>query len=316
MPDYDFRVRFHLSQNTRINFETEDHVIFEDGNGKKIRIRSGGIGKPIKDFSDAAIIGGPYSTPEYAREAAEQVKAALLVWAVRQKVGIDLGDGRLRGGLFEPGIRMFEEMYKRPIRNDLHGVDIYEHKDNMMFARMALTLSLGKDSATFESQFMETFNQRILLTEKQLLASELFCASYFDVSFRSRLVTLVTAIEAMLDPAERPKTDKDVIADMEELLRCSSLSTEIKDSLLGSLQWLKYESIQQTGRKLVARFLGEAEYAGMSAQRFFNYCYGLRSQILHNGKPEEESIDLSNVTNILQIFVSNLLITAFGLRVV
>lgn len=120
----------------------------------------------------------------------------------------------------------------------------------------------------------------------------------------------------MLDFVERPNTDKYVISDMENLVRYSSLSTETKDSMMGSLQWLKYKSIQQTGRKLVARFLGDGVYAEMSAQRFFIYCYGLRSQILHNGKPEVESIDLSNVTNILQVFVSNLLVTSFVLPVV
>lgn len=316
MPDFDFRIRFHLSQNTRINFDAEEHLIIEEKDGKNIRIRSGGIGKPIKDFSDAAIIGSPYSTPEQAREAAEQVKAALLIWAVRGKVGIDLGDGRLRGGLFAPGIKMFEEMYKRPIRNDVHGVDVYEHKDNMMFVRMAATALLGKDSAIFKSQFIEIYTQRISLTDKQKLASELFCASYFDVSFRSRLITLVTAIEAMLDPAERTNQDKDIIISMEELVSSSSLSAETKESLLSSLQWLKYESIRQAGRNLAVRFLGDQEYAGMTAPRFFNHCYDLRSQILHDGKPKNETIDLSNITNILQGFVSNVLIASFGLPVV
>lgn len=316
MTDFDFRLRFHLSQDTRINIDAEDHVIFEEADGKKLRIRSGGIGKPIKDFPDAAIIGGSYPSHEQAKEAAERVKAALLVWAVRQRVGIDLSDGRLRSVLTNAGKKMFEEMYKRPVRNDVHGVDIYEHEDNMMFVRMAAQMTLGKDPTTFIGQFTETFSRHIVLTEKQLLASELFCASFFDVSFRSRLITLVTAIEALLEPAERPRPDKDIVENMEELVRRSGILTETKESLLSSLQWLKYESIRQTGRKLVMHFLGNRDFAGIPAQRFFSYCYDLRSQILHNGKPEDESIDLLSVTNTLQEFVSPLLIASFGISVV
>lgn len=316
MPNFDFRVRFHLSQDTRINIDTEEQVIFEEADGKKLRIRSGGIGNPIKDFPDAAVIGGPYSSVEQAKEAVERVKAALLVWAVRQRVGIDFGDGLLRSVVTSTGIKMFEEMYKRPVRNDVHGVDIYEHKDGMVFVRMNAQFTLGKDPTTFVGQFSETFGQHPVLTEKQLLAFELYCASFFDVSLRSRLITLVTSIEAVLELAERSELDKDIVENMSELVRRSGMLAETKESFMGSLQWLKYESIRQGGRKLVKRLLGSRDYRGMSAERFFIYCYDLRSQILHTGKPEKASIDLLNVTNTLQEFVSALLIASFGIPVV
>ncbi|MGA2515279.1 MAG: hypothetical protein ABSG44_01875 [Thermodesulfobacteriota bacterium] len=291
-------------------------MIFEEADGKKLRIRSGGIGNPIKDFPDAAVIGGPYSSVEQAKEAVERVKAALLAWAVRQRVGIDFGDGRLRGVVTSTGIKMFEEMYKRPVRNDVHGVDIYEHKDGMVFVRMNAQFTLGKDPTTFVGQFSETFGQHPVLTEKQLLAFELYCASSFDVSLRSRLITLVTSIEAVLELAERSELDKAIVENMSELVRRSAMLAETKESFMGSLQWLKYESIRQSGRKLVKRLLGSRDYGGMSAERFFIYCYDLRSQILHTGKPEKASIDLLNVTNTLQEFVSALLIASLGMLVV
>lgn len=316
MPDFDFRLRFHLSQDTRINIDKEELLIIEEEDGKKLRIRSGGMGKPIKDFPDAAIIGGTYSSAEQAKDAVERVKAALLVWAVRQRVGIDLGDGLLRSVVTTAGIKMFEEKYKRPVRNDVHGVDIYEHQDNIMFVRMSAQHMFGKDPTTFVGQFSETFHQHVVPTEKQILASELYCASFFDVSFRSRLITLVTSIEALIELVERHKLYKDIVENVEQLVRCSGASAETINSFIGSLQWLKYESIRQMGRKLVKHLLESRDYAGMSAERFFIYCYDLRSQILHTGKPKKASIDLLNVTNTLQEFVSALLLASFGMPVV
>lgn len=51
--------------------------------------------------------------------------------------------------------------------------------------------------------FVEQFRQGMItlpLSDTQLLGAELYGLSFFDMSFRSRFITLVTAVEAMLEP--------------------------------------------------------------------------------------------------------------------
>lgn len=312
MPDFNFRLRFHLPNSGRIGFDGEELLVLEETNGKRLRLRSGALGTPIKEHSQAALIGGPYSSAEEAREAAERAKKALLTWAVQQRIGIDLGDGRQRSFLTNAGREMIESELKRPVRNDVHGIDVYEHQENLMFISMHLDATLSKSPETFSEQIATAFRNSLVLTEKQILAAELYCASFFDVSFRSRLITLVTAVEALLEPALRSQYAQTLVSTMETMVRQTAIDESTKEAMIGSLQWLRQDSIGQAGRDLCTRFLGSTEYFGMVASRFFSYCYELRSQILHFGKPTEGAVDLLTVSNACQAFVADLLLASFG----
>jgi hypothetical protein len=79
------------------------------------------------------------------------------------------------------------------------------------------------------------------------------------------------------------------------------------------LEWLRSDSIGQTGRLLCERLLRNSEYRAMTAARFFSYCYGLRSEIVHHGEPADSTIDLLEVANACQTFVGDLLLASFGL---
>jgi hypothetical protein len=312
MPDFNFRLRFHLPSGSRIESHSEKLFILEETDGKRLYLCSGVIGTPIKEHSHAALIGGRYSSGDEAREAAERAKKALLTWAVQQRLGIDLGDGHQRSILTNAGREMLEREFKKPIRNDIHGIDVYEHQENLMFVLMHFDAILGKSPETFIEQIATSFRNPLVLTEKQILAAELYCASFFDVSFRSRLITLVTAIEALLEPAPRSPDVQMIVSTMETMVRQTDIDQSIKEAMIGSLQWLRQDSIGQAGRDLCMHFLGSTQYFGMVASRFFSYCYELRSQILHFGKPIEDAVDLLAVSNTCQAFVADLLLASFG----
>lgn len=75
---------------------------------------------------------------------------------------------------------------------------------------------------------------------------------------------------------------------------------------MGSLNWLYKESISQAGRKLADRLTGH-NYMDMDAKKFFTYCYGLRSKLVHGSvpRPTREEVDLASVD--LESFVGDLL---------
>jgi hypothetical protein len=277
MPEYDFRIRFHFSGGNHINSEAERLLVLQESGGATIRLRSGARGKAIKDHSRASLIGGPYPSAEDAQAAAERTKRALLIWAVRNRVGIDLGGRQPRTRITAAGLELFEKDIGGPVRADIHGIDVYEHIDGLSFVELNVDASIGKAAAGFVEQVAAAVATPVFLNAKQELAGEILSASYFDTSDRSRFIALITAVEALLD--RQPG-----------------------------------ESIGQAGKALAERLLGDKVYEGQTPAQFFGLCYRLRSSILHSGKVPVEITDFLSVCATTHAFVCDLLIASFGER--
>jgi hypothetical protein len=159
-----------------------------------------------------------------------------------------------------------EEQIGGPVRADVHGIDVYEHVDGLMFAALDAEASIGKAAAAFVEQVAAVITTPVPLSAKQELAGEILSASYFDASDRSRFVTLITAVEALLDPQPRPAAAQQVVAKMMQIVEEGIVDDGTRAAMSGSLQWLKRESIGQAGRALADRLLLGRVY-GHSRQR-------------------------------------------------
>ena len=62
MLKFDFRLRFHFTEGNHIKCDAEELVLLEDDKGRRLRLKSGRAGEPIKEQSRAALIGGPYDS--------------------------------------------------------------------------------------------------------------------------------------------------------------------------------------------------------------------------------------------------------------
>jgi hypothetical protein len=129
MSKYNFRIRFNFTAGDHIDSDETELLLFETADGQRIQLRAAASGRSLKEFSRAAIVGGQYLTKEAAGKAALITKEAVISWALHQRFGVDFGDGRLRGLLTNEGIKHFEDQLGRPVRNDLHGIDIYEWQE-------------------------------------------------------------------------------------------------------------------------------------------------------------------------------------------
>jgi len=314
MPAYNFRIRFHFSRGNHINSEAEKLLVLQESGGATIRLHSGERGTAIKKHSRASLIGGPYPSAAGAQAAAERTKRALLIWAVRSRIGIDLGGRQPRTHITAAGLQLFEKQVGGPLRADIHGIDVYEHIDGLSFVAINADASIGKGAAAFVEEVAAAVASPVFLNAKQELAGEILSASYFDTSDRSRFVTLITAVEALLDPQPRPAATQHMVARMIQLIEDGELDEGHRASMLGSLHRLETESIGQAGRALAERLLSGKVYEGQAPAQFFNLCYGLRSSILHSGKVPEEITDFRNVCATAHTFVCDLLIASFGER--
>jgi hypothetical protein len=309
MVEYGFRLRFELNPTTRINSEAEELEVLRLPSGERFRLRTGASGSPIKDHPRAALLGAPYRSSEEAKRAAENAKTALLYWAVEQRLGIDFGDDRPKGIATEAGLAILRQQFGVPFRNDVHGIDVYEKVPGLRFVTVDVTPTVGKNPSGLLETFGHELRLRRQLTDKQILASEIYSVSFFDTSPRSRFITLVTAIEALLEPAARESAVQELIQKMVASTQESTIDRQTKTAIIGSLQWLKAQSIGQAGRTLAAKLLPEKTYDGRMSSAFFRHCYDIRSQLVHSGKTKA-AMDMVALANTTESFVADLLIAS------
>jgi hypothetical protein len=312
MSAYKFRLRFHLRTDDSIALDEEEIEITTTTDGAKWKLKSGAVGTPISAHSRAAVIGGPYETPEAAREAGRHARVALLIWAVTNRVGLDPGDGKLRSSFSDSYRDYLEAQYGHPVRNDIHGLDVFPSDPSPVFVSFGATGKLRKSGQGFLDQLAALIHAQGPISEKQSLSLELFALSYFETSHRARFLTLVTCVEALLEPAPRSHVAQEFVTKTQDEVEQLNLDAATKKSMRSSLEWLKSESIGQSGRALVERHLGSAQYDNVEAKRFFSRCYGVRSEILHNGSPSDAKLDLLDMTNTLQDLVRDLLLKLVG----
>jgi hypothetical protein len=313
MTAYDFRLRFNFPEGYRINSDVEELELLALQLGERIRLRSAVHGTPIKDHARAAVLGKSYGSEDEARAAAERSKRVLLYWAVEQRLGIDFGDGKQRGGATNAGLAMLQKQYGGPVRYDIHGIDVYEHVENLRFFRVNLkNLELCKHTPTLIGTFQREYLNSRQLTEKQVVACEIYASSFFDVSARSRFITLVTAVEALLEPLVRSNEVQSLVAELKATTRRSMIDKRTKDSIISSLQRVKYQSISQAGGTLACRLLPNELFDGQSSADFFTQCYDFRSQIVHGGAIADESVDTLYLANVMEEFVARLLLASLN----
>lgn len=312
MPLYDFRLRFNFPEAYRIGSDVEEIELLVLPLGERIRMRSGAIGTPIKDCAQVAVLGGPFASEDQARDAAEKAKRALLYWAIEQRLGIDFGDGKQRSGATKAGLAMLQKQHGCPVRNDIHGIDVYEHVEKLRFVNVYVEATVGKHPPKLIDTFRREYLHTRHLTEKQMLASEIYASSFFDVSSRSRFITLVTAVEALLEPLKRSDEVEALVEEFKAKTRQSTIDQSTRDSIIGSLERLRHQSISQAGRSLADRLVRNELFDEQSSADFFTRCYDWRSQILHTGTIAGESVDMRHLANVMEDFVSRLLLAALN----
>jgi hypothetical protein len=184
---------------------------------------------------------------------------------------------------------------------------VYEAEPPPRFASFTADARRGVSRDHFERVFSNAVAQANALTERDRLSIELVNASFFQRSADSRFLVLIMAIEALIDQLPR---STEAIAHVDSIItstqEAESLSTDEKRSLLENLKRLKFESINQAGRRLAEARLGERSYMNKKAPSFFSHCYSIRSRLVHGEHPLPTQEQIGSVVAQLEVFVSDL----------
>jgi hypothetical protein len=218
------------------------------------------------------IVGFP--TASEAEEAGMQVAQALLVCAVSLNFGL-----RLSYISHEP-----PTVYDRTVNLGL--------------------LMSGEAYASWpQNVVLEEFERAFLAPPRDrrlLLSMELFAAAALVSNDRARFVMAVSALEPL---AEQTDLGPEVAAAIDALARTldsqCDVPTPLRDSLRGRLQQLKRESVRQALKRLSVRwFQGDPE-----AWAALDRAYGLRSELLHEGRPSDLDTLLAQETQLVSNYL-------------
>jgi hypothetical protein len=308
---YSYRVRFDLPKGDHFRSDEDELLVLRLHDGKEVRLRSGAIGSPLSQHSTASIVCGSFGSELEARAGAELVRDALLLWATIHKLGVDTGDGHVRSTVTDVGREWLEAQLGKPVRNDIQGIDVYSDEEpKTVFVRFNAEGQLAKNPGAFVERVAAGISEQWRSPDKLRVAMELFSSSFFDGVFRSRFLTLVTAVEALVVQDRRGASVQALLDGACKAVGSLDIEDSAKDSLRSGLERLRDESIGGSAAKLIGRILAGKEYGGLSADRFFRKCYDIRSQTVHDGRPHNPDVDFLQVANQLQELVADLLVAS------
>lgn len=269
--------------------------------------------EPIKWPERHVITCGGFSTEQEAWEAGNRCKNALYMLGVKMRRSLELGNNKATS--------LSNDAHKRTIKNAYreqgHEVRCYDYVNGLaVYPETPLPVfnaevygygvAEGPPRPTFSDIFEENYRLNWSMNERESLACALYGAAQTEVTTRAKFIFLVNVVESLIEGKERDTQTLKHVEHLIELTEESALAQSAKSSLLGSLKWLRHESINHMCKELVTRHLGEKEYGGKKAQQFFRDCYSIRSELLHTGKSSKENA-LSTVLNDLNILVQDLL---------
>lgn len=149
-----------------------------------------------------------------------------------------------------------------------------------------------------------------LQNRRLLLSLELFASAALESNDRARFVMAVSALEplAVQEPLgdEVSQAVDELVA---QLCKSDTIPEGLKDSLKGRLLHLKRESVRQALKRHCLRWFPNEP----TAWKTLDHAYGLRSELLHEGRPSDLDLLLAEQTRTISNYLRAIYEKEFGL---
>ncbi len=302
-----FRIRFRLGARVTIASSADHLVIGDPVEGKEIRLKPRGEDTQLKDATDLVLLGRPFDTEAEAEEAAQRWKGILQKAFSRVNIGADFGGRAPTSALTTHGLKWLEGDTGQRVLNDVHGISVFECEPPARFARIDVGgISVGRNTDRLLAALAAALERGLVMGAKEGLAYDLYSASFSESSADARFAMLMMAVETLIQPEPRPDAIRNHVDCLIAETRESDLPSKEINSIIGTLCWVREESIGQAGRKLANR-LGDRRYLNELPDDFFTSCYTLRSRLFHGHFPRPTREEVNSRAAPLEQFVGDLL---------
>jgi hypothetical protein len=299
---YTFRLRFKTSEKIKLPFDEQVIPVFKSGK-VKIDLHAHQAEASIKKSTQLVIKGQGYDTVEAAQLEGELCRDRLTIAFSKLRFPADFGDRAAKGSWTSYGLKMLEEQSGTRVLNDIHGLQVYESNILVQFSTVSAKAFITKSRDETLKTLAAAFSINPIVHEKKRLAYELFSASSFADYVDARFMLLMMAVETLVQQNERENEEQELI---DQLISCVNNSNiKNKDSIKGGLEGLRQESIGQAGKRLVSNLSNN--YLDLIPERFFSFCYSLRSKLVHGHIPRPTFEEVGNVCGALENLVADLI---------
>ncbi|MFC9788890.1 hypothetical protein [Rhodococcus sp. NPDC127528] len=309
-----FRNRIRLPDRVRIDINDISQLLSDPADEHRVELRSHGGEIAISDSTELVLTGGPYATTADAESSGRAWRRHLQASLVQMQVGADFGSDY--APLFRstrPGLEPLAAEHGVQALPDEHGLMIFACEPTATFAAFTGSYFIPKSREQLLNSVRTVRDAGVLPTDGQQLACDLFGASFFELNPETRLILLVTAIEALVIRERRSQESTDLINRFIQDVKGGLLPDHEANSIIGSLRDLREESITQAGTR-IAQSLDGRVYDDKTPEAFFRDAYKVRSRLVHGSTVRPSRNEVDRIASILEVFVSNLLGQIFSAR--
>lgn len=306
--DYSFQVYCELPWLARLSGDITSYSITPTGWPVAIRMVSSKRDQAISEAENLFFRASGWTSEQEARKRGEAVRAALTRAFARVRSAVDFGDDTPQSMVFPAVLEPLSEKTGRPVLNHRPGIVVYPTDPAPLF--VASGPATGRRVPTVE-QFGKALTRALELDlkidDRVKTAFNLYSASFASVRADTRLLLLFQAIEVLKTQGDRSAAAIQLV----DSFICDAEQAELDDpdeqkSLIGTLKWLRKESVRQAGLRLMST-LGDREYGGRSPSALFDLAYDLRNRLVHGHLPRPSRSETGSVSANLEILVADLL---------
>lgn len=266
----------------------------------------------VGEATEFALLVEGFRSYDAVTESAPVLISALKRALVGQSVGINVGDRKsLPGTITKYGREMIEKKLGLPIRAERLGLHVYRVDAKPRYLGMSATATIRRDLKPIIDGFRAGLDQAPL-TAAETIAVELYSSAQFMKDADARFLLSFLAVEALAEQLSRNQTAQEHVDALIQLTRDhKGLEDSDRASMMGSLRWLKLESIRQAGLRTVSRIEG-VKFDEMDAAEVYDAAYEIRNALVHPSEQLPNRADVARIGGYLSKLVQCLLELAGG----
>jgi len=231
---------------------------------------------PVGHWAIAQI--GGFATEEEASKVGRRLGDILLVVGAVTKLGIDAGFSRPSTVRFgEALLAAVRKETGEELRGETHGFMVYEEEGAVAFMNFQARGSVQISAGAFEERLGNWAEPSSGLTERQRNCAALINDSLFVRQTEGQFILRISAVEALCEQTVRDARYLSAIEKLEQQLASQTLDEEIRETLQGTLDNAKRQSLRLAYMTKFRTLRSQAE------AKAFDDLYRKRSKLVHDG---------------------------------